>query len=132
MQSLVTVQSAGPGFIVFLYVGLIALNVVAGWRIFVKAGQPGWGIFVPIYNLYLICKIAGRPGWYPIVFLIPVVNILVSLFIAVDIARAFSKTLGFGFGLWILGFVFVPILGLGSAQYRGPVRSPNFEKESIF
>lgn len=105
-----------------IYLAVIVLDIVGGWKIFVKAGEPGWGIFIPFYNMYLVCKIAGRPGWYLIFFFIPVVNVIVALFIAMDIARAFSRTIGFGFGLWLLGFIFIPILGFGPAQYSRPSR----------
>ena len=53
--------------------------VVAGWKVFAKAGEPGWGVFVPIYNLYLVCKISGRPEWWLILFFIPLVNIVIGV-----------------------------------------------------
>jgi hypothetical protein len=121
MQVIGAASSSGTGVLVIVYVVVVVLEVIAGWKVFVKAGQPGWGIFIPLYNIYLICKIAGRPGWYLIFLLIPLVNIIFSLLLAIDIAKAFSKSGGFGFGLWILDFVFVPILGFGSAQYIAPV-----------
>jgi hypothetical protein len=120
------------GTIVLIPVALIVLNVIGGWKVFVKAGQPGWGILVPIYNIYLMCKIAGRPGWWLFGLLIPFVNIFVSLSIAVGIAKAFSRTVAFGFGLWILGLIFVPILGFGPARYTRPAQSPTLENETIF
>jgi hypothetical protein len=43
--------------------------IVAMWKVFTKAGQPGWGAIIPIYNVYLLCKIAGKPGWWVILFL---------------------------------------------------------------
>jgi hypothetical protein len=111
----VTSSAAGPSAVVYLAV--IVLEVIAGWKVLEKAGQPGWGIFVPIYNLYLICKIADRPGWTLILLLIPIVNIVICLFVALDIAKAFARSPAFGFGLFFLGFVFIPMLGFGPAQY---------------
>ena len=93
--------------------------VIAGcWKMFVKAGQPGWGILIPIYNIYLMIKVAGRPGWWLILMLIPLVNFIVGIIVAADIARNFGKGIGFTLGLIFLGFIFYPILGFGSAQYR--------------
>jgi hypothetical protein len=112
--------SGGP--LLLIYVVLIVVNLVGAWRVFEKAGQPGWGILVPIYNVYLMCKIAGRPGYWLILFLIPIVNIVVTFILAMDIAKAFSRSAAFGFGLWILGFIFIPILGFGPAQYAAPAR----------
>jgi len=114
-------SSSGSGSTALLFVLAIAIfYVVAGWKVFAKAGEPGWGVFVPIYNLYLVCKIAGRPEWWLILFFIPLVNVVIGLIIAMDIAKAFSKGPGFGLGLWILSFIFVPVLGYGSAQYTKP------------
>jgi len=123
MQSIAVVSSSsssGVGVLVVLYLAIVIFYIAAGWKVFVKAGEPGWGVFVPIYNLYLVCKIAGRPEWWLILFFIPFVNIVIGLIIAMDIAKAFSKSSGFGIGLWLLGFIFIPILGFGSAQYTKP------------
>ncbi len=116
---MVTTSGSGTGFFV-LYLVLFILYCVAAWRIFERAGKPGWGIFIPIFNLYLLCKISGRPGWMVIFFFIPLVNVVMGLIIALDIARAFSKGPGFGLGLFFLSFIFVPILGFGSAKYTNP------------
>jgi Family of unknown function (DUF5684) len=120
MQSVAAVFAQPAIAIAPVYLAVFILYIVAGWRIFAKAGEPGWGVFVPIYNLYLICKISGRPEWWLILFFIPLVNVAIGLIIAMDVARAFSKGPGFGIGLWLLGFIFVPILGFGSAQYTPP------------
>jgi uncharacterized membrane protein YoaK (UPF0700 family) len=91
---------------------------------FVKAGQPGWGILIPIYNVYLMIKIAGRPGWWLILFFIPLVNFIVGIIVTADIARNFGKGIGFVLGMIFLGFIFYPILGFGDAQYRPVARVP--------
>jgi len=83
-----------------------------------QAGQPGWGILIPIYNMYLMLKVAGRPGWWLILMFIPVVNIIVGIIITADIARNFGKGIGFVLGLLFLSVIFYPILGFGSAEYR--------------
>jgi len=113
-------SSSGAGVLIVIYLALIILYVAAYWRLFAKAGEPGWGAIVPIYNLYLYCKIAGRPEWWLILFFIPLVNFVFALILAMDIAKAFSKSSGFGIGLWLLSFIFVPILGFGQAVYTKP------------
>jgi hypothetical protein len=110
--------SASGLFLFFLVV--IIFYIAAYWRVFKKAGEPGWGALVPIYNLYLLCKISGRPEWWLILFFIPLVNIVIALIIAMDLAKAFSKSSGFGIGLWLLSFIFVPILAFGSSTYTYP------------
>jgi len=94
--------------------------MVALWRVFEKAGQPGWAAIIPIYNVYILCKIAGKPGWWVLLMFIPVVNIVILLLVKLDLARAFGKTPGFGIGLWLLPILFYPLLAFGDAQYRKP------------
>jgi hypothetical protein len=112
-------QGGNAGLIVFLVYLVVLVIIIAGcWKMFVKAGQPGWGILIPIYNMYLMIKIAGRPGWWLILMFIPLVNIVVGIIVTADVARNFGKGIGFVFGMIFLGFIFYPILGFGSAQYR--------------
>jgi hypothetical protein len=109
-----------------MIVGLLiaVLLIVAMWKVFTKAGQPGWASIIPIYNLYIWCKIVGRPGWWILLMLIPFVNIIVGIILCIDMAKSFGKGAGFGIGLALLGVIFIPILGFGSAQYQGPSTAP--------
>ncbi|MBN1326558.1 MAG: signal peptidase I, partial [Candidatus Cloacimonetes bacterium] len=84
-----------------------------------KAGKPGWGCIIPIYNVILQMEIAGRPGWWFLLMFIPGVNIVISIIVLLDIAKAFGKGTGFGIGLILLGFIFFPILAFGDAKYIG-------------
>jgi hypothetical protein len=110
---------AGLLFLV-IYLAIIVLVVAGMWKMFSKAGQPGWGAIIPFYNLYLILKIVGRPGWWLILYIIPIANIVVAVIIAIDLAKSFGKGGGFAVGLFFLNFIFIPILGFGSAEYQGP------------
>ena len=104
-------------------VGLIValLLIVAAWRLFTKAGQPGWAAIIPFYNIYVLLKIVGRPGWWLILLLIPFVNVIVLLVVSIDLAKSFGKVTGFGVvGLWLFSLIGYLILGFGDAQYRGP------------
>ena len=93
--------------------------IVSMWKVFEKAGQPGWGILIPIYNAYLILVIAGKPGWWLLLYCIPLVNIVIAIIVSIDIAKNFGKDAGFGIGLAFLGIIFYPILAFGDAQYQG-------------
>jgi hypothetical protein len=107
----------GPGPVVLLILVAITLVVLAGaWKINTKAGQPGWAVLIPIFNMYIVLKVAGRPGWWLILTFIPIVN-LVVLVIPFDVAKRFGKGVLFGLGLLFLGVIFCPILGFGDAQY---------------
>jgi hypothetical protein len=114
--------SAGEVSPVSLIISLIIalLMIVAMWKVFTKAGQPGWASIIPIYNLYIWCKIVGRPWWWILLMLIPFVNFIILIILCIDTAKSFGKGAGFGIGLALLGIIFWPILGFGSAQYQGP------------
>ena len=93
------------------------------WKTFTKAGQPGWAVLIPIYNCYVLCKVAQRPGWWLLLLLVPLVNLIIAIVLAIDVAKQFNKGVGFGLGLAFLGFIFYPILGFGEATY-GPTAPP--------
>jgi hypothetical protein len=99
------------------------VELIAMWKIFTKAGQPGWAVLIPIYNLFILLEIIGRPWWWLLLLLIPGVNIVISIILTFDLAKSFGKGTGFGFGLLFLNFIFILILGFGDAQYIGPVAS---------
>ena len=103
-------------------IGLLValLVIVAMWKVFTKADQPGWASIIPIYNIYIWCKIVGRPWWWILLMLIPFVNFIILIILSIDMAKSFGKGVGFGLGLAFLGIIFLPILGFGSAQYQGP------------
>lgn len=89
------------------------------WKVFVKAGRPGWAAIVPIYNLVVMLEIAGKPIWWIVLFLVPFVNIVIFFIMYIALAERFGKDAGFGIGLALLWFIFFPILGFGDAQYQG-------------
>lgn len=102
---------------------LIALIIiVGGWKMFEKAGQPGWAILIPFYNVYIMLKIAGRPGWWLLLFVIPLVNIAISIVLSIDIAKSFGQGAAFGIILiFLLGGLGYLILGFGeNYRYIGP------------
>jgi hypothetical protein len=114
-------EGTAPSPISMIFGLLIALLlIVAMWKVFTKAGQPGWASIIPIYNLYIWCKIVGRPWWWILLMLIPFVNFIVCIILCIDLAKSFGKGVGFGIGLALVGIIFFPILGFGSAQYQGP------------
>jgi len=111
-------HGSGGAIFSLIYLVILVIVIVGCWKMFVKAGQPGWGILIPFYNMYLMIKIAGRPGWWLVLMFIPLVNIILHIIVLADISRNFGKGIGFVLGLIFLPFIFYPILGFGSAQYR--------------
>ena len=98
---------------------LVAAVLAGIWKVFVKAGKPGWGCLVPIYNIILLLEMAGKPMWWIVLLLIPLVGLIVAVLVNIEIAKKFGKSTGFGVGLALLPFIFYPMLGFGSARYQG-------------
>lgn len=108
---------AGPGIVFWIvYFAIIIFMLFVMWKIFVKAGKPGWGCIVPIYNIILQLEIAGRPIWWIFLFLIPFVNIIVGIIVVLDIAKAFGKGTGFAIGMIFLPYIFFPILAFDNSE----------------
>ncbi|GAA3586376.1 hypothetical protein GCM10022198_07180 [Klugiella xanthotipulae] len=105
--------------IIFYIVTAIAL-----WRVFEKAGEPGWAAIIPLVNVYFLLKVAGRQWWWLLLLLIPVVNLILLIVVAFDIGRNFGKGGAYSFFLlWMFPIIGYLILGFGSARYRGPQAS---------
>lgn len=102
--------------------GLFVILIIVGlWKVYTKAGQPGWAAIIPIYNIYILTKIIGRPGWWVILFFIPFVNVVVSIIVSIDLAKSFGKDAVYGIILlWLFSIIGFLILGFGDAQYQGP------------
>ena len=125
---LVTAQcgnSCGGGDIFAFLIALVVVvfMVAAMWRVFTKAGQPGWGCLVPFYNVYLMLEIAGKPGWWLIFFFIPVINFVVQIVMMIDIAKNFGRGGWFAAGLIFLPIIFFPVLAFGESVYIGANQS---------
>jgi hypothetical protein len=95
------------------------IEIVGAWFMFEKAGEPGWAAIIPVYNYLIGIKIAGKPWWYILLMLIPVVNLLIYIIIMDGLAKNFGKGTGFTVGLVFFRFIFIPILGFGNAVYQG-------------
>jgi hypothetical protein len=108
------------GFYLF-FLAVAVVSLVSYWKIFTKAGKPGWAAIVPIYNILVMLEIIGRPMWWIVLLFIPFVNIVAAFIVANDLAKAFGKTIGWTLGLIFLPVIFYPMLAFGNAKYGGPV-----------
>jgi len=98
---------------------IAVIKIVGTWYMFEKAGEPGWAAIIPIYNLLIGIKIAGKPWWYILLMLIPVVNLVIIIITLDGLSKSFGKSTGFTVGLFFLRWIFIPILGFGSSVYTG-------------
>jgi hypothetical protein len=109
---------AFPIGLIVVWLAVVIFLIAAQWRVFEKAGHPGWASIIPIYNAYILLKIGGKPGWWLILLLfLPFIFGIWSLNM---VSKSFGKDEGFTVGLVLLGIVFWPILGFGNARYLGP------------
>jgi uncharacterized membrane protein YhaH (DUF805 family) len=114
-------QAQGEVGVVPMLIGLavIVFMIAAVWKVFTKAGEPGWAVFVPIYNVIVGLRVAGKPWWWLFLCIIPFVGIIFALLASLGLAKNFGKGGGFGVGLFLLGFIFLPILAFGDAKFVG-------------
>lgn len=113
----------GVVWILGLAVGII--TIIAMWKVFTKAGKPGWHSLIPFLNNYTLGEIAGIKGWIAIVApFIPLANIAFPIYAMYCIAKVFGKGAGFTVGLIFFSPIFMAILGFGSANYLGAGASP--------
>lgn len=104
---------------IILYIAIIGLMIASGWKIYTKAGQPGWAAIVPIYNIFVLCKIVGKPTWWTLLIFIPIVNYIIIIIMIHGMSKSFGKGAGYTVGLIFLGIIFYPMLAFGDAQYIG-------------
>lgn len=105
------------GIIIFsIVLGLI--SIISYWKLFNKAGKPGWASIIPIYNYIVMIQIAKLSMIYLILLIIPIVNIFAIFKINIEIAKKFGKSTGFGVGMTLISIIFVPLLAFADNAYE--------------
>ena len=87
------------------------LTIVGMWRLFARAGEPGWAALVPIYNVIVLLRVANKPAWWIVGLIVPIVNVVVAFLIWRDVAARFGRGTGFAIGLLLLTPIFLLMLG---------------------
>lgn len=100
--------------IMVVWLAIVVVEIAAIWRVFTKAGEPGWAAIVPIYNTIVLCKIGGKPWWWFLILWL----VIPWFIVCIGIARNFGKGTGFGIGLALLAPIFFPILAWGDTRYQ--------------
>ncbi len=132
------------GFLMVIVIGIVVwyiLQVIAYWRIFRKAGEPGWKSIIPFYNLYIQYKISWSGGWfflflacsiagavlneftgsaYIIAIIVSVIGVCIAIYESYRLSRAFGHGVPFAIGILFLSPIFIMILGFGSSEYQEP------------
>ena len=111
-------QMSPVSIIIAVIIALVVL--VAEWKVFTKAGKPGWAVLIPIYNVWVLYTIICNRGTAMFRLLIPIYSIYWMIKSDIKLAHAYGKSTGFGVGLIFLAPIFMCILGFGDAKYEGP------------
>jgi hypothetical protein len=101
-----------------IQLAVIVVMVVALWKIFEKAGKPGWAALIPFYNIYIMLELCGKPGWWLVLFLIPLINLIMMIIVTLAFAAKFGKSTGFAAGMIVLPFIFYPLLAFSDDRYQ--------------
>lgn len=121
---------AGGAILFFMVIFLLifafcVLLIIAQWKLFKKAGQPGWAAIIPFYNAYVLTKLTWGNGWLFLLSILPIGNIVFSVFTCIKLARVFGKGAGYAVGLIFLPVIFIPMLAFGNSVYLGPDQGSN-------
>ena len=141
MNGLTALILASLGTIMILVIGWYILLAIAYWKIFEKAGEPGWKALIPFYNTYTQFKFTWNPNMYWIVLactivggcltasegpltyvgsLLSLASAIINIIAANKLSKAFGHGVGFTIGLFFLNPIFMLILGFSSDEYIGP------------
>ena len=111
-------QSMSP-VILILYLAFAIFEIVALWKLYSKAGQPGWAILIPIYDLIVLFKIVKMEWWHVLILLfVPLAACVYGIILPFKLAKVFGKGTGFGVLTLFFSAVTIPILAFGSAKYE--------------
>ena len=77
--------------LVLIQLFILLLPSVGLYKMFEKAGTPGWKAFIPFYNTWIMLELAERPKHWVFWQLIPVVGWFISMGIFVEFVKAFGK-----------------------------------------
>jgi hypothetical protein len=123
MQNSQLSDGAIAAFIIFGLI-LTVLYVAAVWRIFTKAGKPGWAALIPFYREIVLLEIVGKPIWWIFLLIFPCTAPIFGIWIINLLSKSFGQGVGFTLGLIFLSFIFYPMLAFGDYTYLGPGGAP--------
>jgi len=103
-----------------VWAAVMVFWIVVMWRLFTKAGRPGWVAIVPFYNTWVYCEVCGKPGWWMLLLFVPVLNLVIGILLAFLLAERFGHGVGFGIGLVLLSLIFHAILAFGDSRWSPP------------
>jgi len=125
-------SSPGGIFAIFAILGVFLIPliivtvivIISHWKIYEKAGKPGWASLIPFYNIIVLLEIIGKPVWRIFLIIFPCTSFIFAIWATNLLSKSFGQSEGFTVGLLLLSFIFYPILAFGNYQYLGPAGAP--------
>lgn len=126
--------------LIFFVIAVIVFMVIVNWKLFVKAGKPGWASIVPVYNAIVLLDIIGYKWYYIFMFFasfIPMVGsvilLLFTISYSIKLSKSFGMETGFGIGLCFLYPIFAAILAFNkNIKYVGPKVNGDIDFNDLF
>jgi hypothetical protein len=109
-------QSSGSGIGVIgiiVYLVIVIAMIASGWKLFAKAGKPGWAVIIPIYNIIVFLEIVKRPIWWIILLIIPIVSFVIAIILLFDLLKAYGRP------GWHFILLLIPIVNFAYYLYLG-------------
>ena len=110
------------GTLMLLSLAFSVFMIICMWKVYKKAGKPGWASIIPIYNIWVLYEITGFNGALSLLILIPFVGTIIVAVLSIianfRLAKCFGKDIGFGIGLWLLNPIFMAILAFDKSEYN--------------
>ena len=122
-----TMDPAAEGVLAGIGAGTLIVSAIISifmlitiWKLFQKAGQPGWAAIIPIYNIVVMFRVIKMDWWHILIMLfVPFAALVYSFIIPFKLAQVFGKSAGFGVLAIFLPIIAYPIMAFGDAQYQG-------------
>lgn len=105
---------------------IILVNLVSTWKIYEKAGVPGWKAIIPFYNVWVLAEIGGKPGWWSLLSYIPCIGIFAVVALWMEVCNKFNRNRFFTLGIILLPFVFLPMLA-----FKEDIQYENSDKNDM-
>jgi len=112
------IMGAGVAMII-VYLLIAVVYVVSYWKIYVKAGKPGWAAIVPFYNIIVLVEIVKKPVWWVVLFFVPCANIVALVLVSIEFVKVFGKPSWHAVLFILLGIVYAPYIAFSDAKYVG-------------
>ena len=119
MEAIAALMAMLAGIMFILMLPMLVM-IIAAWKVYTKAGKPGWAVIIPIYANIVMLEIIGQPWTRLLWYFIPIYGLYLAIVDLNTLSKCFGKDAGFTVGLIFLAPIFLCILGFGSAQYLGP------------